>query len=143
MAPISWCQFLFQVGMSDPSVRSGPQCATPRTGPDTRTGWFQPVQLVQTRPVGPNPSWVSGDSEILSGGQSQVCDGQPSWTSGTDSGGVRNVIEFFFCGSGGPKTKGGNKTLSKRTKIEGSLPFHNFMFVRLAGIQNLLFFFKS
>jgi len=54
--------------------------ATPRTGLDAQTGWSHPV---------------SGESENLSGGQSQVSDGQPSRTSRTDSGRVRNVTKFL------------------------------------------------
>jgi len=35
---------------------------------------------------------------MLSGGQSEVTDGQPSQISGTDFGRVRNVTELFFFG---------------------------------------------
>jgi len=50
---------------------------TPRTGPD-----------------GSRPD--SGDSEILSGGQSQVSNGQPFHTSETDTKHFRNVTELLF-----------------------------------------------
>jgi len=60
---------------------------------------------------------VSGDSEILSVGQSQVSDGQPCRTSGTDTRRVRNVTEIFFFWIGGDRKKmGGTKHFPKERK---------------------------
>ena len=60
--------------------------ARPRTGPDARTGWSQYS--------------FRGFRDIVRG-QSQVSDGQPFWTSGADSGRVRNVTKFLIFWEGG------------------------------------------
>jgi len=91
-----------KVGMSKPSVRFGPRCPQ-RPGPDRTLGRV-----------------ISGESEILSGGQSQVLDGQPSRTSETDSGRVRNVTEFFFF-----LERGGQNTSQKNVN-QGISDFSQF-----------------
>jgi len=68
----------------------------------------------------------------MSGGQSEVSDEQPSQTSGTDSGRVRNVTEFFFLDRGSQK--------NENPKISDFSQLH--VCCRLTGIQNLLFWFK-
>jgi len=96
--------------------------ATPRTGPDARTGWSQYS--------------FRGFRDIVRG-QSQVSDGQPFWTSGTDSGRVRNVTKFLIFWEGG-----GTKHFPKEENRGISAYSRSHVFFWHAFIQSMLFLFK-